>query len=86
MRKTVCKLSLAEIGRFTHHNIRPNCTHHKHCTVLEALSLIEQRDAYSVLEDFSISAITEAPSNNYVWKSRPSAGFNVRQMVRLVQG
>lgn len=85
MSKKICRLSCDELqairngGEVKHKN-------HLHCGVRKALELIETDNAYALEDDIGIDAIVEFRSNGYVWKTRPSSGFAVRQMVRLVQG
>jgi hypothetical protein len=79
----ICQLSYSEAKAFQLHQHTPNCKNHRHIAKKKAILLIQSDLWYEV---DGLSAITEFVSNGYVWKSRLSEGFNVRQMRRLVQG
>jgi hypothetical protein len=81
----VCVLSQEEVKAFHLHGIIPNHKQHKHISTAKAINLVVSDLAYA-LEADGVNAVVEHLSNGYVWKSRMSAGYNVRQMVRLVRG
>lgn len=81
----VCRLSPEEVAAFAIYGIIPNHKAHKHISTVKAIQLVVNDQAYA-LEAPGVNAIVEHASNGYVWKSRMSGGYNVRQMVRLVQG
>jgi hypothetical protein len=85
--KTICKLTHGELIALQQHGIFPNCKNHHHCSKSEAINLVLKDEAYPVtgFPGFE-NAIVEHESNGYVWKTRPSSGYSVRQLVRVVQG
>jgi hypothetical protein len=84
----ICLLSFDEVLALQNYGRMPNCRdkHHKHISRHKALTMIETDLACTVGEEHGINAIVEHSSNGYVWKTRMSGGYNVRQLVRLVQG
>jgi hypothetical protein len=82
----VCSLTYDEVAALSNYGIKPSCEHHEHLSFYKALKMITSDLACTVGEDVGLNAIVEHRSNGYVWKTRSSAGTNVRQMVRLVQG
>jgi hypothetical protein len=81
---SICYLSEREVSRLTNYGIEPNHKEHRHISIREAAELIALSDVRVVCEDEAnkrVRAVAMAFSNEYVWKSRPSSGYNVRQMV-----
>lgn len=86
MAKTVCLLSQGEAAAIREYQTIPDHTKHKHLYPITAIMMIAADLACTVGEELGIKAVVEHVSNNYVWKTRQSGGYNVKQFTRLVQG
>jgi hypothetical protein len=75
----VCVLTKREVGRLTNYGIVPSHHEHTHISFKESLVLLAD-DTMRVV-DGPHEYITEQDSNNRKWRSRPSDGMQVLQLV-----